>query len=155
MNYEFTKLDLDTYKLVYTDKEKKEVSIEFKRTNEMAKAIQGITAKARIKMYQQLSELGMNKDDLVIKKDDGKGHITYDETNYQEMEKKFTEEETIITVNELIVKCFKKNLMELFIDMGMDIDNASLKDTKAIELFTQKFATIIKGEEEKTPSGAN
>lgn len=30
MKYEFIKVDLDTYKLVYTSKDKKEVSIEFK-----------------------------------------------------------------------------------------------------------------------------
>ena len=35
MKYEFIKIDLDTYKLVYTNKEKKELSIEFKRTIEI------------------------------------------------------------------------------------------------------------------------
>lgn len=155
MKYEFIKIDLDTYKLVYTNKDKKEVSIEFKRTNEMAKNLQGITAKARIKMFQQLSSMGLTKDDLIIKKEDGKGHTTYDETNYQEFEKGFIEEESIIVTNEMIEKCFKMNIKQLFEDMGLNFENVASQDIKQIELFTQKFVTIIKGEEENSPSGEN
>ena len=56
MKYEFIKVDLDTYKLVYTSKDKKEVSIEFKRTIEMAEKLQGIVATARLNMYKELSK---------------------------------------------------------------------------------------------------
>ena len=56
MKYEFIKIDLDTYKLVYTNKEKKEVSIEFKRTIEMAEKLQGIVATARLNMYKELNQ---------------------------------------------------------------------------------------------------
>ena len=97
MKYEFIKVDLDTYKLVYTSKDKKEVSIEFKRTIEMAEKLQGIETTARLNMYKELSKQGITKNDLIIKKDDGKGHITYDETNYQEYEKFYIQlEEAII-----------------------------------------------------------
>jgi hypothetical protein len=155
MKYEFIKIDLDTYKLVYTNKDKKEVSIEFKRTNEMAKNLQGITAKARIKMFQQLSSMGLTKDDLIIKREDGKGHTTYDETNYQEFEKGFIEEESIMVTNDIIEKCFKINIKELFEDMGLNFEKAESQDIKQVEMFTQKFATIIKGEEDNSPSGEN
>lgn len=152
MKYEFVKVDLDTYKLVYTNKEKKEVSIEFKRTIEMGKELQSINAKARIEMFTGLTAMGLTKDDLIIKKKDGKGNIIYDETNYQEFEKKYIEEMSVSTVDELIRKCFNKNVLELFEDMGVDIKNAKDNEIKEIELFTQKFVTIVKGDDEKTPS---
>lgn len=155
MKYEFVKVDLDAYKLVYTNKEKQETTIEFKRTNEMAKDLQGITAKARIKMFQNLSSMGLTKDDLIIKKDDGKGRVSYDETNYQEFEKGFVEEESVKTTNELIEKCFKMNLKELFEDMGVNFEKIGNKEANEIEMFTQKFILIIKGEEDKSPSGEN
>lgn len=152
MKYEFIKIDLDTYKLVYTNKDKKEVSIEFKRTIEMGKELQSINAKARIEMFKNLTEMGLTKDDLIIKKKDGKGNTIYDETNYQEFEKKYIEEMSVSTIDELIRKCFNKNVLELFEDMGVDIKNIKADETKEIEIFTKKFVTIVKGSDEETPS---
>lgn len=157
MNYEFKKVDLDTFKLIYTNKEKKEVELEFKRTVEMGSKLQGITATARINMFKELTKLGLTKNDLIIKRDDGKGHITYDETNYQEFEKKYIEEESVKVLNELIENCFKKNIVELFEDMGMDITANNSDALKEITIFTQKFSAIITNKEDKldSPSESN
>ena len=63
-----------------------DVEIEFKRTIELASRLQGILSEARVKMFKELSKLGITKNDLIVRKDDGNGHITYDETNYQEFQ---------------------------------------------------------------------
>lgn len=155
MNYEFKKISLDEFEFIYTNKNNEQKNIQFKRTIEMAKKIQGINASARIKMFKELTSLGMTKNDLIIRKDDEKGHITYDETNYQEFEKKYIEEESMKTMNDIINEALKMNMLDLFEDMGMDLTKQDNEVVEQISLFTQKFVTIISQEQEKTPSGEN
>lgn len=157
MKYEFKKNDLDSYTLVYTNKDKKQVVKDFKRTVEMGENLQGITARARIKMAIQLSKMGMSNDDLIIKKDLGGGKVNYDETNCRMLENQFIEEESVTSANELIEKCFGMNILDLFKDMGINVSEnqqVTLEEQAQITLFTQKFMTIIKGDdvEEKIPS---
>lgn len=157
MKYEFKKNDLDSYTLVYTNKDKKQVVKDFKRTVEMGESLQGITARARVKMAIQLAKMGMSKDDLIIKKDLGGGKTNYDETNYRMLENQFIEEESIVSANDLIEKCLGMNILDLFQDMGINISEnqqVTLEEQTQITLFTQKFMTIIKGDdvEEKIPS---
>lgn len=155
MKYEFKKIDLDNFEFIYTSKNNEQKVIPFKRTIEMATKIQGINASARIKMFKELTSLGMTKNDLIIRKDDGKGHITYDETNYQEFEKKYIEEESMKTMNDIINETLKMNMLDLFEDMGMNLMKQDNEVVEQISLFTQKFVTIISQEQEKTPSGEN
>lgn len=155
MKYEFIKIDLDTYKLVYTNKEKKEVSIEFKRTIEMAKELNGITMRARINLATKLSEMGLTKEDLIIKTEIGNGKTIYNEANYKILEDEAIQEQSLLTTNQIIEDCFNMNIQELFEDMGIDTNESNVSETLAnqITLFTQKFLTIVKGgEEEKIPS---
>lgn len=146
--YEFKKITLDEYKLVIENKE-----YPFKRTIEMGEKVQGITASARIKMLKELTKMGLTKNDLIIKKDFGNGKITYDETNYQEFEKKFIEEETLQVANDLMENCFKMTTTKLFEELGINVNSEINEDeANGIMMFTQKFITIISKEEEDTPS---
>ena len=157
MKYEIKKNTIDDYTLIYTNKDGKEVKKDFKRTVEMAENLQGINARARIKMSLYLSKMGIKKDDLIIKTNIGNGKINYDESNYRILESEFIEEESISSANDLIEKCFGLNILDLFKDMGVNIDETqqiSVEEQNQITLFTQKFMTIIKGGEDKeqTPS---
>ena len=109
MKYEFKKNTIDDYTLIYTNKDGKEVKKDFKRTVEMAENLQGINARARIKMSLYLSKMGIKKDDLIIKTNIGNGKINYDESNYRILESEFIEEESISSANDLIEKCFGLN----------------------------------------------
>lgn len=151
MNYEFVKTGLDDYILKYTDKDNKPVEIPFKRTIEMATKVQGITSNARIKMFKELTKLGMTKEDLTIRRDDGKGHITYDETNYIEFEKKYLEEETAIVMNEIMEDCFKMNMIDLFTSMGINLNSNDPITVNKIAMFSNKFGAII-GNKDESPS---
>lgn len=151
MNYEFIKNGLDDYTLKYTDKDNKPVEIPFKRTIEMATKVQAITSNARIKMFKELTKQGMTKDDLIIRRDDGKGHITYDETNYIEFEKKYLEEETALTMNEIMEECFKMNIIDLFTSMGINLNSNDPITVKKVSMFSNKFGMII-GNKDVTPS---
>ena len=146
--YEFKKITLDEYKLVIENKE-----YPFKRTIEMGEKVQGITASARIKMLKELTKMGLTKNDLIIKKDLRNGKTTYDETNYQEFEKKFIEEETLQVANYLMENCFKMTTTKLFEELGINVNSEINEDeANGIMMFTQKFITIISKEEEDTPS---
>lgn len=153
MKYEFKKIATDEYQLVYTNFKNETITKNAKLTIDIAKEIQGSVMKARLKMYKELTDLGMTKEDLIVKKNDGKGNITYDETNYQEFENKYIEEERGITINEIFKKMFGIGIEEFIIEMyGSEENVANAKDfDNQMMIFGQKFALILKGGEE-TPS---
>lgn len=158
MKYEFKKIDIDNYELIYETKDKKEKRIPFKRTIKMAKELNGITMKARINLATKLSEMGLTKNDLIIKKEIGNGKVIYNETNYKALEDEAIQEQSLLTTNQIIEDCFNMNIQELFEDMGINTNESNVSETLAnqITLFTQKFLTIVKGgEEEKNPSLEN
>ena len=72
MQYEFKYISTDNYELVYTNTKKEEVKIPFTRTTKMARDLQRIQVDARMEMYSALAEKGMTKEDLIIKRNDGK-----------------------------------------------------------------------------------
>ena len=67
MNYSFKYVSVDNYILKYTDKEGKDKELPFTRTVEIATKLQGIVAKARLKMFKELSSQGFTKNDLIVK----------------------------------------------------------------------------------------
>ena len=151
MKYEFKQLDLDTYKLIYTNKEGKEVEKEFKRTIEMAEMLEGIPFNAEIELNAKLSKMGKTKDDFIVKtKKDGK--IVYNETNYNNLKETYINLVAGQTTEEVIKLCFGMGLVDLFKDMGVDVKNTNIETQKQAELFGQKFALIIAGGKDKTPS---
>lgn len=153
MNYEFKKISLDDYELIYkkNDEEKK---IPFKRTIGIAEMLEGITAEAKFKLADFLTKKGKTKDDLVIKKDLGNGKIIYDETNYLQLENQFIQEEQILTMNKIIEKSFNMNIIELFEELGIDTESTDPVLGQQMILFGKKFMTILT-QSDDTPSSEN
>ena len=152
MQYDFKNIDIDTYELTYKNKKNEEVKKQFKRTIEMAEKLENIPFMAEIELNARLSKIGKTKDDFIIKKDDGKGHITYDETNYNQLKETCMNIVSATTTEEIIKDCFGMGLVELFEDMGVNVEDDNIELQKQAEMFGQKFALIIAGQEDKTPS---
>lgn len=143
MKYEFREKELDVIELTYTDKSGSKKTKEFKRTVDMAMKLEGCTARARLRMYAEMKKMGISRDDLVTKKDDGKGKITYDETALNEIEKKYIQEEQGRTAYDLMRKSLG-NVDKLLSDLEFN-------ETEA-QLFVQKFILINTQGEAKCPT---
>ncbi len=143
MKYEFKEKELDIIELIYTDKSGSKKTKEFKRTVDMAMQLEGCTARARLRMYAEMQKMGVSRDDLVTKKDDGKGKITYDETALNEIEKKYIQEEQGRTAYDLMRNSLG-NVDKLMTEL-------ELNETEA-QLFVQKFILINTQGETKQPS---
>lgn len=152
MKYEFKQIELDTYKLIYTDKDNKEVEKEFKRTIEMAEMLEGIPFNAEIELNSNLSKLGKTKDDFIVKTKTKDGKISYNEANYNNLKETYINMVAAKTTEDIVKLCFGMGLVDLFKDMGIDMNNTTIENQRQAELFGQKFALIIAGEKKETPS---
>ena len=116
MKYEFIKVDEDTTKLKYKDKE-----FEFKRNVKLVSEIQGIIKQARLKMIMELSKQGISIDSLTLeKKENGKTY--YDSSNREALEKYYQEEATLDYFNGLIQEIFGMRIEELLMDIGISTE---------------------------------
>lgn len=114
MKYKFTKIDEDITKLEYKDK-----SYEIKKDIRVMTDLQSIEANARKRMLFDLSRDGISIKDLTIeKKVDNK--TIYDNSNAKEMEQVYVNEQTIDTFNQLCVRYFEQNLVDLILDIGLE-----------------------------------
>lgn len=147
MDYNFEYIDLDTYKLTYTSKDKEKKEFTFKRTIEMAKELQGIVASSRLKMFKELSANGMTKNDLIVVRKNDDGTISYDETNYRQLEQQYLEIESSLTMDKIVNDCFGMGLVDLLIDLGVNPNSSKQEDIDQVALFSQKFGQIISGKE--------
>ena len=137
MKYIFEKIDNDTTKLKYKDKE-----FEIKKDVDLTKKIQGLYMKARTKMMVDLAKEGITKKDLTIeKKENGKTY--YDNSNITELEKTYTEMASLDLYNEIAQKYTKMDLTELMEDIGLT--------DKEAEQFGVEFSIALQGKT-KTPS---
>lgn len=156
IKYNFRYVSTDNYELSYTSVKGEEKTIPFRRTIAMAKKIQGVQATARLKMYQELTEQGITKNDLIIKKVNGDGTITYDETNYRLYEEEYVQIQSALILNEVVETCFNMSISDLLLDMGIDPNTTDKDIVKQVELFSKEFTTIIGGKDEiKSPSISN
>ena len=96
MKYEFIKVDEDTSKLKYKDKE-----FIIKRNIKLVSEMQGLAMKARVKMIQDFAKEGQSIKDLTIeKKVNGKTY--YDNSNKEELENIYQEQITLEYLVKLI-----------------------------------------------------
>ena len=137
MKYKFEKIDDDTTKLIYKDKE-----FEIKRDVELTSKMQGVYMKARTKMMIDLSKQGITKKDLVIERKE-KGKTYYDNTNLNELEKYYTEMVFLEIYDEISKKATGMIFQELILDIGLN-ENES-------EEFGLGFSNALLGNT-KTPS---
>lgn len=137
MKYKFEKIDDDTTKLSYKDKE-----FEIKRDVELTSKMQSVYMKARTKMMIDLSKQGITKKDLVIERKE-KGKTYYDNTNLNEIEKYYTEMAFLEIYDEISKKATGMIFQELILDIGLN-ENES-------EEFGLGFSNALLGNT-KTPS---
>jgi hypothetical protein len=132
MKYEFIKVDEDTTKLKYKEKE-----FEFKRNVKLISEMQGLVMKARIKMIQDFSQNGQSIKDLTIeKKINGKTY--YDNSNKNELEKIYQEQATIDYFNEKCEELFGMDLANLMVDIGLETEEEGNK-------FSNDLLTYLSG----------
>ena len=149
--YKFEKVGTDDYVLKYKNITGNQEETPFKRTVQMAQKIQGITVKARIKMYKEMTSYGITKNDLIIETKNSDGTTSYDETNYREYEKNYTEIVATEVIGEIIKDSFGEDLDVLLRDMGVDITKIETNEVvkKNVLEFLVKFNGIIAGKEEQ------
>lgn len=137
MKYKFEKIDNDTTKLSYKEKE-----FNIKRDVQLTKKVQSIYMKARTKMMVDLAKEGITKKDLVIeRKENGKTY--YDNTNVTEIEQTYIQMVSLELYNEICKKSTGMEFEELMEDIGLNENEA--------EKFGEEFSKAIQGKT-KTPS---
>lgn len=137
MKYKFEKIDSDTTKLIYKDKE-----YEIKRDVELTSKMQGVYMKARTKMMIDFSKQGLTKKDLTIeRKENGKTY--YDNSNLTELEKYYTQMAFLEIYDEISKNATGMIFQDLILDIG-------LKESET-EQFGLDFSNALLGKV-KTPS---
>lgn len=137
MKYKFEKIDDDTTKLIYKDKE-----FEIKRDVELTSKMQGVYMKARTKMMIDLSKQGITKKDLTIeRKENGKTY--YDNSNLTELEKYYTQMAFLEIYDDISKNVTGMIFQDLILDIG-------LKESET-EQFGVDFSNALLGKT-KTPS---
>lgn len=137
MKYRFEKVDEDTTKLIYKDKE-----FEIKKDVELTKKIQSIYLNGRTKMMVDLAKQGISKKDLVIEKKEA-GKTYYDNSNVIEIENTYIQMASLDLYNDISKKYTGMELQELMEDIGLnEIDS---------EKFGEEFSQALQGKV-KTPS---
>ena len=140
MKYEFIKVDDDTTKLKYKEKE-----FEFKKTVGLLEKLQSVNFNAKIKMMKSLKEQNMTSNDLivVIKKD---GKTIEDKSNLVELENYFIGIESASIYDEICQEFTGMSFAGLLVDIGLDTNNV-----EEIKDFTMKLSVAITNKD-KTPS---
>ena len=114
MKYQFIKVDEDTTKLKYKDKE-----FEIKRNVKLVSEIQGLVMKSRVKMIQDFAKQGISIKDLTIEtKENGKTY--YDNSNKVELEKIYQEQATLEYFNNKYQELFGMDMAGLIQDIGLE-----------------------------------
>lgn len=132
MKYQFIKVDEDTTKLKYKDKE-----FEIKRNVKLVSEIQALVMKARVKMIQDFAKQGISIKDLTIEtKKDGKTY--YDNSNKAELEKIYQEQVTL--------EYFNNKYQELFgMDMASLIQDIGLEKEDEVSKFSEELVQCLNG----------
>lgn len=146
--YEFKSLGDDFYSLNYTNNEGETITKQFKLTIKTLRKIESVTAKARLRMSKDMKDMGITRDDLVIKIDDGKGHIKEDETEFNRLEQSYIGQEQMSAIGDILDDCFKMSYEELLMDMGADKITNEQQATDFAAKFIQDFMSLA---DKKTP----
>lgn len=117
MKYEFIKIDDDTTKLKYKDKE-----FEIKKTVGLLEKLQNINYNAKLNMMRALKERGETANDYIVKRVEG--NKTYeDKSNLVELEQYFVGIESQNIYDVIIKDTTGMSFAELLVDMEFDLEN--------------------------------
>jgi len=142
--YEFIKVNEDTYKLKYKDKE-----FEIVRDVDIITKMQNVPNIARRRMLIDLAERQKGIGDLTIVRTTDDGKTIYDNRSAIEMEKTYINEIQVEMLDNASKKYFGNTLVGVGLDMGLE------KEEEAIE-FAKVFVSVLTGkynnEVEEIPS---
>ena len=126
MKYEFIKVDEDTSKLKYKDKE-----FEIKRNVKLVSEMQELIKKSRLQMIMDLAKDGISIDTLTIeKKENGKTY--YDNSNRLAIEKIYQEQATLDYFNSLVERITNMTLENLLLDIGLTTEKEGEQFSKEL-----------------------
>lgn len=117
MKYEFIKIDDDTTKFKYKNKE-----FTFKKTVGLIEKLQKINFNAKMSMMKELKDKGMTANDLIITRKEGNKTIE-DRSNLIELEQYFVGLESESLYDEIIKDATGMSFAELLVDMDIDYNN--------------------------------
>ena len=140
MKYEFVKVDDDTTKLKYKDKE-----FEIKKTVGLLEKLQKVNNKAKLSMMKALTEQGMTANDLIVEKKEGNKTIV-DKSNLIELEKYYIGVESENVYDDILKESTNMSLAEILLDIELDYNDKDVVKDFMVEL--TKAITV----EPKTPS---
>ena len=132
MKYDFIKIDDDTTKLKYKDKE-----FTFKKTVGLLEKLQKVHNDAKISMMLHLKEKGLTANDLIVTTKKG-GKTIEDKSNLVELENYFVGLESASIYDKICQDFTSMSFAELLVDIGIDVE-----DSEAIKDFTMKLSTAI------------
>lgn len=133
MKYEFITIDEDTTELKYKDK-----VISIKKDVDLQVKVQGATARARMRMNNDLTKEGMTRKDLTIEKHEG-NKTYYDNTNALDLEEYYQLLALQEVMDELVKKYSGMTLVELMQDVGLDIMVDSKENQDFMTNLTKAF----------------
>ena len=128
MKYEFIKIDEDTTKLKYKDKE-----FDIKKTVGLIEKLQRVNFKAKMDMMKELKEQGLTSNDFVVIRKEGNKTIE-DKSNLIELEQYFVGIESEKIYDDIIKDVCKMSFAELLVDIGIDVYNQDELKAFMIEL---------------------
>ena len=145
MKYEFKKIDSDTTKLIYRDKE-----YEIKKDVELVSIMESIQVKAKQRLYRDLAKDGLTVNDLQVERKEG--NKTYiDKSNLISLQQDYLDIVANEVLSDLTSRYTGMKLTELMTDIGINI--SATEEAKKEQMdFMQEFLITLRGE--SSPSGS-
>lgn len=141
MKYRIETSGIDEYKLIYTSVNGEEVTKTFKRNVKLANKVESATPIGRAKLAKYLTERGETKKDYEIIVKDKNGNTTYDESNYNMMEKAFIE----TAQGEILLKIIEDNIEMNYDDLLEDMGAKTEEDAQTL---TNEIIRLMLGRKE-------
>lgn len=135
MKYEFIKVNEDTYKLKYKDKE-----FEIIRDVDIITKFQNVPNLARRKMIMDLAENGKGIGDLTIVRTTNDGKTIYDNRSAIEMEKTYINEIQVEMLDNVSKKYFGNTMINVALDIGLETEAEAIEFSKTlVSVLTGKY----------------
>ena len=113
MKYEFIKVDEDTTKLKYKDKE-----FSIRKDIDLLKKLGSIQIKSKTRMYSELAKEGISVKDLEIERHEGNKTLI-DKSNIIDLEKYYLDLTAAEVLNEISLKYTTMSIDALITDIGI------------------------------------
>lgn len=137
MKYEFIKVNEDTYKLKYKDKE-----FEIIRDVDIITKFQNVPNLARRKMIIDLAENGKGIGDLTIVRTTKDGKTIYDNRSAIEMERTYINEIQVEMLDKASEKYFERSMVNVALDIGLETEEEARE-------FAKQFVSVLTGKYDK------